>query len=527
MNRLAATEPDPVLTGHRPDAAWGSQRPQVTRAERIAPRVGFGLVLTPVPATSPTGDIAAARDLPRHRMVTLVVAALAFPVLPLELGLGRIPLGPLLALALVGISIRHYGGLGKLDSRVLWTASLLAAWGVVRLLVIAPLRGEGIALDMMSRDLTGLVAGLLAAKLATTEEFRPAIFRGMFWCFALLVGIEAYQLAVGLGPLVARGYTAESGFNYYTLAGGYRPFGTFTGPTTFGTFLAMVGLWSAFSLSRRLGTTVGIITVVMVAATDTRAAFVAIVAALATAVATSPELRRKSAGLLIFGPILLAIAVITNRNAFAHIVARATSATMATDTSRSARTTLWKGVIDAVSVQNATPYGLGGQDWFTTMGAQVGDLAMLGHPHSNFFQEWYRYGLIGAGLFALLLITLLASTIRGVRARGRYGIGALCGVATFAADSVFNNSLSSLNFLLVVFLLAGTGAVDCESRIGNGRQADILYDLRQPAKRPRLHLPSDQGRPRRAVHGSTGRRRMRGARKSKPTSMWTTEGGLH
>lgn len=395
-----------------------------------------------------------------HFLLITVVALLGLPVVPLEFGLGKIGLGLPLSVAIMVLSVRHGGQLVKLPAGVFWSVALLGAWIAWRLTVIAMLRAEGVPVSLLVRELVGLAAGTLAFRMAMTPELRPSIRRGVAICLALLIGIEVWQQLAGVARLQATGYTTEAGFNFYTETGAFRSFGTFTGPTTFGTFLAMTGLWLAFSRGGRKGLAIGLITVVAVAMTDTRAALIAIVGCVVMAYATSATIRRRSALVLLVGPLALALAILLKPGPFNHIWVRFVSALSGTDTSHATRLELWQGVVHAVSEHGATLFGLGDADWTGTMFPQVGSLVFtLGHAHSNFFQEWYHYGVVGTVLFVMLLVALIRAGLGGVRRNEVYGTAALAPVIVFAVDSVFNNSLSSINFVLMVFLLAGTGSV--------------------------------------------------------------------
>lgn len=400
----------------------------------------------------------------RHRLLTVAVATLGFPFVPLEFGLGRVGLGGPLVVAFIVLWVRYRsvpGGRGRGAVEVIGAAML--TWWILRLTVYEALGGGQPFWDAALRDGPTLLAALLAFSLAQKPELRTAITRGVIAAAVLLLAQEAYQLVVGVNVLRSFGYTAENEFFFYTESGAFRPFGSFVGPTSFGTFLAMVGIWSALVMHRRgLAAVMALATVVGVILTETRAAYIGIALALVAVVATSARLRRAATPVVVFGPLLLLAALFYRPSLFSGFFARAASATDVTDTSRVTRLDLWQGVVDVTAKHDATLVGMGAADWTDTMYPEVGGLVFtLGHAHSNFFQQWYLYGLIGATLFVLLVGALLGTALRSARASNVYGVAALAAVLVFIADSVFNNSLASANYTLMLFILVGVG---CASR---------------------------------------------------------------
>jgi O-antigen ligase len=121
--------------------------------------------------------------------------------------------------------------------------------------------------------------------------------------------------------------------------------------------------------------------------------------------------------------------------------------------------------------------GYGSRSFVDVLFPLIGSLALLGHPHSNYMQQLFRYGIIGLVLFLALLLAFVVELRRGRRTeRNALGDAALAALIVFAVDSVFNNSLSSLNVTSTLFLLVGLG---CSAR--------------SPLSRPALPIPEMPG----------------------------------
>lgn len=394
------------------------------------------------------------------RLLFVTVALLPFATVPLELAPGKISLSTPIVASVLMLGIRYAAFSRGFPTAVDFAAAGLAIWIVARLLLIAPATGEEVAWPLLARESGALLAGVVIFRIAQRSVLQPTILRALWVGFLLLVLLEAYQLHTGLPALQAAGYETANGFFYYTFEGSYRPFGTFSGPTTFGTFLAMVGMFLALSRSRRTLVVVGSLTAIGVVLTDTRAAWLGAALALGVvALSSRSELRRRAAAALLPGVPALAIAVLIWPSIFVGIWERLMSLTDLSDTSRQTRLALWDGVIDATAKHGAVFDGFGGAGWAHTMSSEVSRTVLnLGHAHSNYFQEWFRYGIVGTALFTWLVLAMLVIAVRGLNAGRLYGFGAVVGTIIFAVDSVFNNSLSSVNFVLIAFLLLGMGA---------------------------------------------------------------------
>lgn len=394
----------------------------------------------------------------QHPLLALVVVLLPVASIPLELGLGRIEMGiPLFALTLL-LAVRYAAFDGGRLSAVEAVVILLGFWITCCLVVFDPLAGRPAGTSLLIRELGLLIAGVTLFRLARRPELKPTIMAALGVAFVLTLLLELYQVAAGLPRLLSAGYSTDAGYFFFTIDGTYRPFGTFTGPTVFGTFLAMLGTFLSINIeSRRLQLATLGATVVGVVLTDTRAAWIGVLFAMGVVVALSPDMRRRATALLPPAALGLIAAILIWPATFAAIYARFNSANDQGDTSRVTRLDLWRGVIDATSDHHSILTGLGQSDWKEVMYPQVGGIVDLGHAHSNFFQEWFRYGLIGSAIFALLVVVLIGSSFRSARRRTPYALGSVAVAVIFLADSVFNNSLSNTNFMLALFLLIGLG----------------------------------------------------------------------
>lgn len=404
----------------------------------------------------------------RRWLLLLTVAVLPISLVPRELVSSGPGLAPVVIVLTALLAVRYRAFNGGIVSAVEIVAGLLAVWIAICLLP-SPTPGSG---QLAFREIGTIAASIVLFRLGRREELKPTILPGVAVGLALLLGIEAYQLAAGLPRLMAHGYTSENGYYYNTEAGSYRPFGTFTGPTTFGAYLAMLGLFAVAAV-QRTGRRLVLLAVVAVAVavTDTRSAVIGAAVVMVVWLLTSPRIRRSFAPLVFVGPPLVLGVVLLNTGIFAPIAHRLSSATSASDTSRATRTAMWEGIWHVVTHQHALVFGLGAQDFPSTLSPVVGpSVAALGQAHSNYFQELYRYGLPGMALFVALVVVLLASVWRGRREGVALWPAALAAVLIFASDSVFNNSLSSANFIATVMLLTGLGSVD----LARKRQAVVL-----------------------------------------------------
>lgn len=399
-----------------------------------------------------TADAGVETRLRDHKLLLATCILLGIMYVPREIASSGPSTAPIIAVLAAVLAVRYRAFREVSTTAVDVVLALLGFWIAARLLVIGPLEGEGLDVQFAFREIAALVIAMVMYRLGRRQELRPVIITGLAITAVLLLAVTAYQLAVGLPTLLARGYTTANGYYYYTIDGTYRPFGSFNGPTVFGGYLAMTGVFLTLAW-RRWWLTVGI--VVGVVLTQTRSAWIAVVAAAVVLALGSPPVRRQLA-VLAFPVAGLTVALtIVLPSVTAFVTDRALSATQQGDTSRVTRTELWAGVWEAVWARNAA-IGRGSSDWLLIMSAHApATVVDLGHPHSNHFQVLFQYGLVGLVLFVALL-TVLVLACRP-RPSAPYAAASLGAVVVFVVDSTFNNGMSSLNYFVTLLLIVGVG----------------------------------------------------------------------
>lgn len=325
--------------------------------------------------------------------------------------------------------------------------------------------------NQFTRELLTLFAGLVLFRIAQQTERKMAIVYGLRAALALCGSWGVYQYFVGLPFLLSQGYGA--GFYFSTADGEYRPFGTFLSPTVYGGFLAMLGIAVIATISRTwvLSLVTALVGSVLLM-TETRSAIIGFGVAMLLVLSRGHGKR----GLRIAVAALVAVYALVAYQFWkppyvADALDRLLSASEATDTSSVTRVALWEGVIDALARDNAWLTGFLARDFVSVVSPFTGvRVAALGHPHSNYFQELYRYGVPGLLLF-LGLLGAMWLTIRRGRATVPQAMNtaALAGLLVFAVDSIFNNSLSSLNVFAGLLLIAGLGAAPTTEKSENVR----------------------------------------------------------
>jgi len=426
---------------------------------------------------------------PKHRLLFLTVCLLPFSLVPHEVLRSGPSLAPVMftLAAILAIKYRPFGGvLGPVDLAV----SALAAWMVARLVIIAPLAGEPGNWYFTGREVGSLAAGAILFRIARRPDLLRVILLGLGVGLSAMMAIEVYQVTAGIGHLTGLGYVSDEGFYYYTIGGSYRPFGTFDGPTVFGAYLAMVGVVVLLA-TRRWKWLVFVALASCLLMTRTRSAWIAFALALASVFMLGSSRRRARALVGAFPAAWAATMVALLRPDLANsVLDRVQSIGQAGDVSTVTRIALWAGTVDTVS-RDHWFFGYGAQSFTETTLPIIGPTALLGHPHSNYMQELFRYGLPGLSLFVVLLAAFLVELRRSRRDGGPWMLG-LAAVVAFAEDSVFNNSLSGFNFLVTLFLLVGLGC----ARPGQGDDLSSgrreVHDEPESYSKPRLGRSMEQ-----------------------------------
>lgn len=244
---------------------------------------------------------------------------------------------------------------------------------------------------------------MILLRIGQREDLRPHVIRALRLMVVMLLGIEAYQIAMGLPRLKALGYSR--GFYYFTEAGAYRPFATFLSPTVFGGYLAIVGAM-VVATSKRMSFVWFFAVAAGLVLTETRASWIAFgVAMLAFLFTQSRQSRAKtiviSVPVVLIGIIVLSI----QPELFAAQWDRLQSLSDAGFTSNSSRVDLWSGAISAFWDSPLIGYAPAG---FETIAYQyIGPVALLGHAHNNYLQILFMYGAVGLGLVLGIIILAL------------------------------------------------------------------------------------------------------------------------
>jgi O-antigen ligase len=394
---------------------------------------------------------------PSHRLLTLTVLALPFSYVPLELLPTKvsITIGVFALVLATGIRYRVLGA----RPRALEVVTLvLSAFILVRLTAIAALQSAPVDwLEAVSAALAP-IGGVILFRIAQRAEARPALLRALQWMLLLLAAVAVYQSVVGLAWLQSRGYA--EGFYYFTFEGTYRAFGTFLSPTVFGAFVATVGAAIVCMVPRVRDALAWLaVALVPLLLTQTRAAWIAF----GVAVLLGWLLRSRA------NPVhlTLAVAAIGWGSAFVvwlvpsavdGVVARLATITDAGFSSNMARSSLWRGTLDA-TLDRAPLVGLPADEFVAAVGAIAGEYADFGHAHSNYLQILFLYGLIGLALFLTILVVSGAGVLRAVATATHvpWAYGSLAALAAFAIDSAFETSWTSFSVVATLYLLLGLG----------------------------------------------------------------------
>jgi len=394
----------------------------------------------------------------RRPLLWLTVATLPFAYIPHEVLLAG-PSFAMFSLALIMFSGAKYGAFRQRAGVVDAAALLLMAWIAIRLLIFGPLEIEPQvpAYGQALSDIAPILGGVVLFRLGRVRELRPCLLSGLVWAVVFMLGVEAYQLIVGVGRLMSLGYTTPL-FNYYTESGAFRPFSTFLSPTVFGGYLAMVGAVVCLLARGRWRGLLAIGVVVGLALTYTRASWIAFTAA---AFATVVHLPARTRGLLFAGavPLLLVATVLSLAfpDPLASLVTRFDTVTDASFSSNSIRVDLWGGVLAAVS--ESPMVGYGAQPFATVMETYVGTFATLAHAHNNYLQQMFLYGIPGLALLLALILAFAYSMRKsGEEADHMWTIAGRAALVVFIVDSFFEATWGSFNVAVTLFLLVGLGS---------------------------------------------------------------------
>lgn len=389
----------------------------------------------------------------RRPLVVVTTALLPFTFLPHELGLKDFPIATLsLALVLI-VMFRYHAFQGH------WSGPEMSLWWLAAAVTIrqllSPLEGSAVLWDLIFTQVGGILAAIILFRLGRRPELRPSFILGLRFALALMLLFEGYQLIVGLPALEGAGYVYPD-FPYYTATGTYRPFGTFRTPVTFGAYLAMVGIAVTLTTKGLPKYLFLLATIGGLAATETRSAWIAF--ALAGGIvllSTAGVVRRRSVLALIVGGYALLVVSLVNPGLFEPMWSRLATVSDPTYSSNSTRIILWGYAIRAGITRPIE--GFGGAGFTSVLPPSLAQT--FSHPHNNYLQIFFAYGLMGLIPFLVFLITVAYAlrkrnfTTADMSVR-MVGIAVL---TTFAVTSLFESMWSTFSVFVTLGLLLGLG----------------------------------------------------------------------
>lgn len=328
----------------------------------------------------------------------------------------------------------------------------LIFWCISRMTVLSIAEGGGTGINSL-RDAMAIFAGLILFRIAKLPELREVILRGVALGLVLALGLEAYQLLIGLPTLRGNGYVPPL-FNYDTASGAYRPFGGFFTPVIFGASIAMTLGLLIFSGRSKRTTLLVLAGVGGLILTYTRGAWIGLaVAVLVGVLMVSGKVRSRMALASIPIAYMGLFGVLLFPDALSEPIARLLTIGDSDYGSNSIRSDLWAGVIQVV--QDKPLIGYGTASFAEVLNPVIGPLAQFGHAHNTFLMVLFQYGLIGLLLLAALLVTMFLSVVSLPANEYRYKASGIAVWITFVASSSTETTWGS--FHLVVFLFLGIG----------------------------------------------------------------------
>ncbi|MGV9669266.1 O-antigen ligase family protein [Gordonia sp. NPDC003504] len=407
------------------------------------------------------GWLSAATFVSDKGLVSLVTATAPIGYLPLETGLGSIPLATIHALLTVWVGIRLRVFRSALASYEVLTCTL-CAWIVARLVGVEMFFGGVSQPSIVAVRLISIFgASLIAARICSTPSFRESALRGLAIGALIVAAYTSFQLMAGLTYLQSTGYRVPR-FRFYTEAGDFRPVGSFFSPTVLGAYAAIVSsalIWQ-IGRSRWLISAGALSSIFILLSTQTRAAWIAF--AVASVVASAILVRRSKRARAVVGKFLLpgiigfvvvGIAYIPRATAYFDDLSRSRT------NSNLYRTEIWTATIRAILSKPLSGYG---RDTFKAVIPSYAPerIAELGHAHNNFLQVWFTLGFVGFMAFLSLIACLLWSSFEaahadvGVRlARSLVALGGCAGVVAFTVDSFFETTWTSYGVVVTMFIV--------------------------------------------------------------------------
>lgn len=409
-----------------------------------------------------------------NRLLVMTVALLPVTYVPHEIFRSG-PSTTVPVFVLIGVvALRHRLLSARVAPLELW-AGAFATFIVVRLLLLGPFDSAGVGATAMlaARQAGQILAGIVLFRAASRVDLRPAILKGLRLGLVCMLAVEAWQYFAGLGRLQELGYRAPA-FNYFTESGTYRPFSTFSGPTVFAGYLAMVGLVVIVTVRTGLRRYVALGAVALaLLITDTRAAWIAFILALAVTPFRRSKAARRAAQRTLVPIAFVGIVVFAMAPAIlAAPIDRLATIGNSSFQSNSDRVELWKGTI-AETLDR--PEGNGAASFADTLAQRIGrKVSQLDHAHNNYLEVAFFYGWLGLLLFLRMLVAMWKTIRAGslsAHQRPELATAAYGAFAVYAIDSLFENTWTSLNVTATLFLLVGLGSATVASQTHDARVA--------------------------------------------------------
>lgn len=391
------------------------------------------------------------KQAPKHLLLLLTVSALSVAYVPLEVIPAAWGTAEAVFAAVLVLGLRYRVFTTKF-SMIEVAGTALIFWLIARMTLLSLAEGAGINIASM-RDAMAIFAGLILFRIAKHPELRNVILRGATVGLVLGLGLEAYQLLIGLPRLRALGYIPPM-FNYDTATGAYRPFGGFFTPVTFGASLAMSIALLTFSGRSRKVTPVFVIGVGGLVLTYTRGAWVGLLAAVLVGIMMTSQKVRARMALAALPLVYCALfAVLLFPNAFSEPLSRFLTIGDSEYGSNLIRIELWEGVLHVVGERPLVGYGTA--PFVEVLRPVIGNFAEFGHAHNTFLMVMFQYGFIGLLLLAALTVTMFISVIKLVPHQHSFRPASVAVLVVFMASSVTETTWGSFHLLTFLFVAVG------------------------------------------------------------------------
>ncbi|VVM33381.1 O-antigen ligase [Terribacillus sp. AE2B 122] len=384
-------------------------------------------------------------------LVGITVIFMPFSFIPYELGIAidsTIILFALIILATVRLSL-----LAAKPSKIEIFLSIFLVWVIISSVI------NQSELMFVFKEVVKVLSAVLVFRLAKTKKYKIVPKNYLYGAFIVVGIISIYQKLVGFNFLQSLGYVYPT-FNYATIEGDYRPFGTFYSPTVLGCFIGLVGTYLLFDLFKNQSTKMitklaftGLFFGVLVL-TETRAAWISVAIVLLLQLRIQFQIKVKYLLLAWIAVIVLFIFVVLGD--FGAITERFMTLFNSDFNSNSERVYFWKATIMAVT--SSFVAGFGSQDFASTISPYLPpQVPRLGHPHNTYLQILYTYGYVGFSIYVLFFIALLRTTFKNNRI-------AFWSLSVFAIHTFFEQVWFSFSVVILMFFISGITSKDIKGR---------------------------------------------------------------